>query len=158
MAVPRCGIGSIPILVIISIYGLKKRINDSQLYYGVREGAFALHHAVWLAKALPDSFPLQSRRNGDEWRRFKSAVLSRCRSDIDSKYFGRLQQTDGSWRWDTHHDSTSTQTVAMLKGIMQPFMVGLLLNALIDVHRLSTDTSKGEYSRSNHQGLQAFIS
>ena len=28
-----------------------------------------------------------------------------------------------------------------LQGIMQPFMVGLLLNALIDVHRLSTNTT-----------------
>src|SRR5689334_8646873 len=39
---------------------LKQRINDPQLYYGVREGAFALHHAIWLAKVLPDSFPLQA--------------------------------------------------------------------------------------------------
>ena len=39
---------------------LKRRINDSQLYYGVREGAFALHYAAWLAKTLPDSFPLQA--------------------------------------------------------------------------------------------------
>ena len=39
---------------------LRSRINDPQLYLGVRDGAFMLQYATWLAKVLPDTFPLQA--------------------------------------------------------------------------------------------------
>ncbi len=58
---------------------------------------------------------------------------------VSTNYYGRLQQADGSWRWDDVDFVDSDG--GTLKGIMQPFMVGLLLNALIDVHRLSTNTT-----------------
>src|SRR6185369_2227034 len=117
---------------------LKKRINDPGLYYGVREGAFALHYATWLAKSLPDSFPLQS--GGTEIN--GAALRAQYQADIESiavNYYGRLQQADGSWRWDDP-DFIDTDG-GTLKGITQPFMIGLLLNALIDVHRLSANST-----------------
>ncbi len=188
---------------------LKRRINDSTPYYGVREGAFMLHYAVWLAKALPDSYPNAAQ------------IRAQFLADVEAvsvQYFGRLQYPDGSWRWNTYPDEfTDTDSLTLaspapigatslsilpahgriavldsagipqagvglrlpsgaiaastsavvevgstvvavkplasvipsatvlqyndgtLQGITQPFQVGLLLNALIDVHRLSTN-------------------
>ena len=116
---------------------LKMRINDPQLYYGVREGAFALHYAAWLAKALPDSFPLQA--GGTEIN--GAALRAQYQADVEAiavNYYGRLQFADGSWRWDD--PDYVDEDGGLLKGIMQPFMIGLLLNSLIEVHRLSTNS------------------
>ena len=104
---------------------LKRRIGDPQLYYGVREGAFILHGAAWLAKAHPDA-----------------TVRAQYLADIESvsvNYFGRLQQADGSWRWGTAVDEFVDDDGGTLTGVMQPFMVGLLLAALVDVHRITTN-------------------
>jgi uncharacterized protein (TIGR03437 family) len=117
---------------------LKRRINDSQLYYGVREGAFALHNATWLARALPDSFPLQAGGTEINGAGLRAQYLADIEA-VSTNYYGRLQQADGSWRWDDIDFVDSDG--GTLKGIMQPFMVGLLLNALIDVHRLSTNST-----------------
>jgi hypothetical protein len=115
---------------------LKRRVNDRTLYYGVREGAFMLHYAAWLAKVLPDSFPLQSggtAKNG-------AALRAAYRANVEAvavNYYGRLQRADGSWRWDDP-DYTDADG-GKLVGITQPFMIGLLLNALIDIHRLTAN-------------------
>lgn len=184
---------------------LKSRISNPALYYGVREGAFALHYAVWLAQALPDSFPLQGGGTATNGAQLRAQYLADVEA-ITVNYFGRLQQSDGSWRWDDpdylDHVSTSlttpvaaggtslpvkplsypvqanmvvtlpggtTKTSAaalagattlsvaplsaaaalgdvsiedgQLRGVMQPFMVGLLLNAEIDVYRLTASTT-----------------
>ncbi|HZM99300.1 MAG TPA: hypothetical protein VFB70_07895, partial [Pyrinomonadaceae bacterium] len=119
---------------------LKMRINNPELYYGVREGAFALHYATWLARVLPDSFPKQA--GGTETN--GAAIRAQYLADIEQvvvQYFGRLQQADGSWRWNTSPDEFVDADGGYLVGIMQPFMVGLLLNALIDVHRLTTNST-----------------
>lgn len=104
---------------------VKSRITSPTLFYGLREGAFALHYATWLAVAHPDQ-----------------AIRDAYRADVEAaavNYYGRLQLADGSWRWDDpdYTDADGGQ----LRGVMQPFMVGLLLAALIDVHRLSTNTT-----------------
>ena len=78
---------------------LKMRINDSTLYYGVREGAFALHHATWLAKLLPDSFPLQAGGTQTNGATLRAQYLADVEA-IATNYYGRLQYPDGSWRWD----------------------------------------------------------
>lgn len=104
---------------------LKLRIGNPGLYYGVREGAFLLHDATWIAATHPDT-----------------AVRAEFLADAENvavNYFGRLQQADGSWRWGTAPDEFLDTDGGTLKGITQPFMVGLLLNALIDLHRLSTN-------------------
>jgi hypothetical protein len=93
-----------------------KRVKDPTLFYGLREGAFCLHYAVALAKVHPDP-----------------AVRAQLIADIENvciNYYGRLQQADGSWRWDDVDFVDSDG--GTLKGIMQAFMVGLLLCALGD--------------------------
>lgn len=102
---------------------VKVRVNNPGLYYGVREGAFMLHYATWIAATHPDP-----------------VVRAEFLADVEFvsvNYFGRLQYPDGSWRWDDFDFVDSDG--GTLKGITQPFMVGLLLNALIDVHRLTTN-------------------
>jgi hypothetical protein len=99
------------------------RVNNSALYIGVREGAFMLHYAVWLAATHPDPA-------------VRAEFLSKAET-IAVNYYGRLQLSDGSWRWDDW-DYTDADG-GHLVGVTQPFMVGLLLNALIDLHRLSTN-------------------
>ena len=101
---------------------LKRRVNDSQLYYGVREGAFALHYATFLAKTLPDTFPLQSGGTEINGAGLRAQYLADIEA-ISTNYYGRLQQADGSWRWDDV-DFVDTDG-GTLKGITQPFMVGL---------------------------------
>jgi hypothetical protein len=115
---------------------LKIRINDPELYIGIREGAFALQYATWLAKVLPDSFPLQAggtETNGE-------AIRAQYLADVEAisvNYYGRLQYPDGSWRWDDWYYTDSDG--GQLRGVTQPFMVGLLLDALIDVHQITTN-------------------
>lgn len=101
----------------------KNRVNSSALFYGVREGAFALHFGIWLAAAHPDST-------------IRAQYLADCEF-IATQYFGRLQRDDGSWRWNDPDETEADG--GTLVGITQPFMVGLLLCALIDLHRLSTN-------------------
>ncbi|HEU4765786.1 MAG TPA: Ig-like domain-containing protein, partial [Pyrinomonadaceae bacterium] len=117
---------------------VKRRVNDPQLYYGVREGAFALHYATWLAKVLPDSFPLQAGGTEINGAGLRAQYLADVEA-VSMNYYGRLQKADGSWRWDDVDFVDSDG--GTLKGIMQPFMIGLLLNALVDVHRLSTNST-----------------
>ena len=116
---------------------VKSRIKNPQLYLGVRDGAFMLQYATWLAKALPDTFPKQAggANNG-------TTLRAQYLTDVEAvatQYFGRLQFPDGSWRWDDPYSTDADG--GTLKGIMQPFMVGLLLNALVDVHRLTRDST-----------------
>lgn len=117
---------------------LKRRVNDPQLYYGLREGGYMLHYATWLAKALPDSYPLQAGGTATNGAQIRAQLLADVEA-VAVNYFGRLQKTDGSWRWNTATDEFVDTDGGTLLQTMQPFMVGLLLNALIDVHRLTTN-------------------
>ena len=117
---------------------LKSRIKNPQLYLGVRDGAFMLQYATWLAKALPDTFPRQTSGGAVNGTPLRAQYLADVEA-IATQYFGRLQYPDGSWRWDDPYGTDADG--GTLKGIMQPFMVGLLLQALVDVHRLTTNSS-----------------
>lgn len=104
---------------------LTMRVNNSELYYGVREGAFMLHYGAAEAAMNPDP-----------------AVRAEFLANVENvvvNYFGRLQYPDGSWRWNDpdYTDADGGQ----LRGIEQPFMIGLLLNALIEVHRVTTNST-----------------
>lgn len=108
----------------------KRRIADNQLLY-LREAAFSLHYIVWLAKCLPDSFGTQTNGATLRAQYLADAEL------VATNYFGRLQGTDGSYRWnDPDYTDTDGGT---LQGVTQPFIVGILMLALIDLHRLSTN-------------------
>jgi Bacterial Ig domain len=111
------------------------RINNAGLHNGVREGAFALHHAVWLSQALPDSYPLQAGGMATNGAVVRAQLLADAERAATG-YFGRLQQPDGSWRWNDFDASDGP-----FVGIMQPFMVGLLLSALADLHQVTTNAT-----------------
>lgn len=108
---------------------------NPQLHYGLREGAFALQYAAWLVKVLPDSFPLQAGGTATNGAALRAQYLA----DIESacvNYFGRLQQADGSWRWNTSPDEPRDEDGGTWVGIMQPFMVGLMTSSLVDAHQV----------------------
>ena len=115
---------------------LKTRTNDPQLYIGVRDGGFMLLYATWLAKTLPDSFPLQAGGIETNGAVLRAQYLVDVET-VSTNYFGRLQYPDGSWRWDDNYFTDDDG--GQLRGVTQPFMVGLVLHALVDVHRLTTD-------------------
>lgn len=111
---------------------LKTRVAYPQLYYGVRDGGYMLLYATQLAKVLPDTFPLTSGGIETHGADLRAQWLTDAQT-IAVKYFGRLQLPDGSWRWDDPDLG--------YVGISQPFQVGLLLQALGDLHQLSTDAT-----------------
>lgn len=119
---------------------LKSRIPkpgdlNPALYIGVREGAFMLQYATWIAATLPDSYPNAA------------AIRAQFLADAEAvavNYYGRLQRSDGSWRWndgDVIDDPKAGGDGGTLVGITQPFQIGLLLHALIDLHRLTANPS-----------------
>ncbi len=98
---------------------LKSHINDRELYIGLREGAFALHHAVWLASALPNSYPRQRDGVSVDGAHTKAQLLADVEA-ICLNYYGRLQRADGSWRWgnavNEYGDTKFTLAASALAG------------------------------------------
>jgi len=106
--------------------------------YDVREGAFTLRYAAWLSQLLPDSFPTQAggRTDGAQLR----AAYLKAVESAAVDYFGRNQRADGAYVWnDNWPDDDGT-----LQGVMQPFIVGLLLQSLCVVHRVTTNPAVKE--------------
>lgn len=93
------------------------RVTYPGLYFGVRDPGYMLLHAANLARVHPNATVRQE---------FTEKVLNAA-----VNYYGRLQRTDGSWRWSDD---------AWIGDAMQPFHVGLLLEGMIAVHRLTGDT------------------
>lgn len=95
---------------------LKSHINDRELYIGLREGAFTLQYAVWLAATLPDAYIAQS--TGADGSRIRALMLADVEA-ICLNYYGRLQHADGSWRWgnavNEYGDSKFTLAATALK-------------------------------------------
>ena len=96
------------------------RIAYPGIYYGVRDPGYSLLYAANLARVHPDAAVRKE---------FRAKVL-----DAAIKYYARLQHPDGSWRWKDD---------AWVGDAMQPFHVGLLLEGLIAVHRLTGDAQVG---------------
>ena len=95
------------------------RIDYPGFYFGVRDGGFMLLYATNLAATSPNP----AVRADFQTRTVNAAV----------NYYARLQQSDGSYRWD---DADFPFT-----GSEQPFMVGILNEAMIQVHRLTNNTT-----------------
>jgi hypothetical protein len=114
---------------------LKRNRNNATLYYDIREDGYAQLYAVMLAGVLPDRYPLHA--NGtlkpatgmatDGAR--KRATLLADAEDIAVNFFGRLQKSDGSWRWDIESEKAVNTE--------QPFMVGLYLESAVLLHQLT---------------------
>lgn len=113
---------------------LKPHINDSQPYLGLRDGAFVTQDMAWLAATLPDSYPLTAGGIATNGAQIRAQLLADVEA-VTLNYWGRLQYPDGSWRWDDPYFTDADG--GHLVGIMQPFMVGLLLDALIDVYNVT---------------------
>lgn len=111
------------------------RLANTKPHNGIREGAFTLHYAVWLSQVLPDSYPLQAGGTASNGAATRAKFLADCEL-VATDYFGRLQFPDGSWRWDDWDASGGPYI-----GIMQPFMVGLLLSALADLHQVTANAT-----------------
>lgn len=120
---------------------LKARINNPMLHYGVREGAFTLQGMTWLSQVLPDTFPLQSGGTATNGAAIRAQLLADVEK-ISTDYYGRLQLPDGSWRWDDV--DVKDADGGYLKGITQPFQIGLLLLALADVHKVTQNATVKE--------------
>jgi hypothetical protein len=96
---------------------LGNHLNDSQLYYGVRDGGYMLLYAAWLAKVSPDPA-------------IRAEFTTKARNAA-IQYYARLQYSDGSWRW--------LDSYAIPGYEYEPFMVGLLLDGMVATHRLTGD-------------------
>jgi hypothetical protein len=119
-----------------------RRLNSA--LYDLREGAFTLHYATWLAKGLPDSFPLTAGGTATNGAQLRAQYLA----DVEMaavQYFGRTQRADGAWVWN---DDWLDDDGGSLVGVMQPFMVGLLLAALCDVYELTGNATVKENVKS----------
>jgi hypothetical protein len=120
------------------------RRNDPKIWQDLREGGYANLYAVMLAKVLPDSYPLYGNgtraastgqaSNGAATRAaYLSQVEKLARISGADSYFGRLQLSNGAWKWDLDNGS--------LVNLEQPFMVGIYLEGAILLHQLSSDSS-----------------
>ena len=123
---------------------LKMRRNDPAVYGDLREGGYAQLYAVMLARVLPDRYPLYANGSYSRATGFandgpqKREALLRDAEDIAVNYFGRLQKSDGSWRWDADTGPAATDKH---RNTEQPFMVGLYLESAILLHQLTTKPS-----------------
>ena len=113
--------------------------NNSTLYYDIREDGYAQLYAVLLAKVLPDSYPLYgngtlqaSTGMATDGAARRSTFLSQT-EDTAVNFFGRLQQADGSWRFNVDSEGVVNAE--------QPFMSGLYLESVVLLHQLSTNTN-----------------
>ena len=93
-----------------------QRVKYPALYYGVREGGYMLLYAANLAKVHPEK---------DVRAEFQRKAL-----DAAVNWYARVQFPDGSWRWGDD---------AWVGDATQPFQIGLLLEGMIAVHRLTGD-------------------
>jgi len=119
---------------------IKRHVKEPQLY-GVRDGSYMLLYATWLGKVLPDSFPLLGGGTATDGAKIRAGFMADA-EEAAVNYYGRLQYPDGSWRWDDAYYKDADG--GYLVGIMQPFMVGLLMEALVDLHRATTKPSVKE--------------
>lgn len=92
------------------------RVTYPGLYFGVRDPGYSLLYAANLAAVHPE--PLIRAE-------FREKSLNAAKN-----YYARLQRTDGTWRWGDD---------AWIGDAMQGFHVGLLMEGLIQVHRLTGD-------------------
>jgi hypothetical protein len=84
---------------------LKRRRDNATLYYDLREDGYAQMYAVMLARVLPNRYQIFANGTvkpatgvATDGARKRASLLADA-EDIAVNFFGRLQKTDGSWRW-----------------------------------------------------------
>jgi hypothetical protein len=115
-----------------------EHLSDNALYGGARESGYMLLYAAWLARVMPDTYPLSAGGTATDGAAIRATYLSNVESAAVN-YYARIQYPDGSWRWDDPYQGEPDG--GTLKMMMQPFMVGLLLEGMIAVHRVSQSAS-----------------
>ena len=130
---------------------VKNHVSSSVLVNGVRDGGFMLLYETWLSYVLPNTYTLYgngtqnaSTGTASDGATKRTSMLADA-EDAAVNYYGRLQHRgdsiDGAWTWDDFDFGPNPPT-DKLEDIEQPFMIGLLLQALTDLRRHpSTSTS-----------------
>jgi hypothetical protein len=120
------------------------KIAAPEIYTDVREEGYILLSALTLARSLPDSYPQTTWGNDlvPVTRTVTDGAARRARyladaENVSVNYFGRLQQPDGAWL-------TNLWVEPFLRGVEQPFMVGIYLEAAIKLHGLTQNASVKE--------------
>jgi hypothetical protein len=102
--------------------------TTTALRYGVRDGGYALLFTAQLALTHPDSAVRAE---------MKDLALRGARD-----YYARLQFPDGGWYWsDAAADVRIMRSDSTFYLHSQPFMVGLLLDGMIEAHRATGDSA-----------------
>ncbi len=108
-----------------------------------RNAGWSMEWAAMVAAALPDAYPLHPNgtlapktNDANDGAAKRAALLGRLHTNFELAH-ERLQFDDGSWRWDVPNWPHGA-----LKGISQPFMVGIMLEGLVALHRLTPDCAK----------------
>ena len=105
---------------------LGRHLDSPNLWAGVRDGGMLLHGIAMIARAHPDPAVRAE---------FTDMALRAARD-----YYARLQHEDGSWRWNPGRAEGGGRNV----NATQPFMLGLLLEAMVAVHQLTGYATVGD--------------
>ncbi|HET8654099.1 MAG TPA: hypothetical protein VFL93_01100 [Longimicrobiaceae bacterium] len=98
---------------------LGNHLNDSKLWYGIRDGGFTLLYTAQLAEVYPDSAVRAE---------MKAKALAAA-----TTYYARLQHADGGWYYRLKEANDSL--------VSQPFQVGFLMEGLIAAHQVTGDAT-----------------
>ncbi|MBA2660663.1 MAG: hypothetical protein H0U74_00085 [Bradymonadaceae bacterium] len=101
---------------------IERALDYPNLWFGVRDGAYTLLLMAHLAEVHPDEAVRAE---------FREKSLKAARD-----YYARLQHDDGGWYWDID-DEMGPVTA-------QPFMIGMLMEAMTAVHQLTADEAVGQ--------------
>jgi hypothetical protein len=115
---------------------IKLHLNEGLI--DPREQGYLLLYAAWLAKVLPDSFPRTSGGTETGGAAMRAQYLTDAESAV-LNLTGRLQYADGSYRWDNPYFTDLDG--GTLVQVMQPFLVGIMLEGIVAVHQISTNAA-----------------
>jgi hypothetical protein len=101
---------------------LERSLAYPELWFGVRDGAYTLLLMAHLSAVHPDAAVRAE---------FRENSLKAARD-----YYARLQRDDSGWYWDID-DGMGPVTA-------QPFMIGMLMEAMTTVHQLTGDEAVGQ--------------
>jgi hypothetical protein len=120
---------------------IKNHINDPVMFLDIREAGYAQLYAVMLSFALPDAYTAYAQGTNNPRTGPVDGVNGQTKRDgfvadtnaAATNYFARFQRPDGSWRWDN--------TDFNLVDDMQPFMVGIYMEAAVLQHQVVADAA-----------------
>ena len=117
-----------------------KQVKSQRLYSDLRDLGYIQLYAVLLAKVLPDRFQVFEKGSDkpatgqvtDGAVRRKQYLADAEQAAVE--YFGKLQHTDGGWRWQLWQ---ADPTIPAGTAVEQPFMLGIYLESVVALHQLT---------------------